>query len=847
MGSWRYLVPLRIPSAYYNVTEESIILPSTPSSSSRIMLRLKKRSDELYEDFLMEFFQNFSLSLCKSTDLLSSPFISLLNTLPSRPLTLYYIPCSFLTQTGPKTIADFTGAPVIPWPCVLLPKLQEPRPRELALAVLFFGIARRLRAHSLNPPSAPGVGGAGTSFGMPFEDLLSSLSIPLCFVRIAIFPGAHDTPGHARTYSLGSPLHHDDGSLARTPLLKSETSSESELSLNASNLLQSPCIAPLPGAEVNTEPAERPLFSCKPVTGFASLLFIFLCVVGLTVWQKGQRGPTLERISIRSSVTKAAWLNTVVDLFNARGFRLANGKTAFVESVSFSYSRFDIGDTPTIYSPGSIFWVTQVNNEFLESDGTFIIGDFEGGIELEPGNPLNNCRATSQTPMGFAMWRSMAEALGWPDAEIRWRDVMGLACAADGWAALGHPEWGQFRFAKSNPQVGNSGYYSILLASYCATDEDDDDALAKLTREFLFSNASRATIECVEQAVSLVTRDNISGHRLLAQNGPGFLHAALTYESDVILLNMYNSSLTDPHDDELVFVGLSDVSLMLTNPFCVLNGPGATWVSDDMVEAATLFIDFATSSAQTEALTQYGLRPYNSTKRVSEFGFPFTEALGVNTAYEIDAAAAFEFREPIETADVLELWAALRRGTTYDVAIDSSGSLSGQMWNYEKYGLKEFLSNLGDHDLVYIRSFAEPDAYILSGSPTEVAAAFGDAMALVHHGGMTDLNSVIYNAYENLRTLSVAASQTGASSRFYSAIVVTDAEDTCQATDIDAVLGLVSDACDCPTPPRLHMLFYGNESDAAPYESIVAKTNGHSIFIDSGPLGAAFQALFLEL
>ena len=43
----------------------------------------------------------------------------------------------------------------------------------------------------------------------------------------------------------------------------------------------------------------------------------------------------------------------------------------------------------------------------------------------------------------------MAEALGYPAQPVGWGDLAALAREPAGWAARGHPEWGQLRLGKT--------------------------------------------------------------------------------------------------------------------------------------------------------------------------------------------------------------------------------------------------------------------------------------------------------------------------------------------------------------------------------------------------------------
>src|SRR5262249_50842809 len=73
------------------------------------------------------------------------------------------------------------------------------------------------------------------------------------------------------------------------------------------------------------------------------------------------------------------------------------------------------------------------------------------------------------SPVVLAMWQPMADALNKDGKGIGWSDILKLAADPSGWASLGHPEWGQFKFGHTHPEYSNSGVISILAEVYAAS------------------------------------------------------------------------------------------------------------------------------------------------------------------------------------------------------------------------------------------------------------------------------------------------------------------------------------------------------------------------------------------
>jgi Ca-activated chloride channel family protein len=137
-------------------------------------------------------------------------------------------------------------------------------------------------------------------------------------------------------------------------------------------------------------------------------------------------------VEIHSSNTKEDWMDQVVATFN-EGDHTVGDKPIFVtvQHVGSGSSMSDILDgeiQPVVWSPGSDLWVTAINQSWRDRTGRAL---------TDESGP-----ATLRLPLAIAMWRPMAEALGWPDTPIGWDDLADLSTNPEGWAAYGHPEWG---------------------------------------------------------------------------------------------------------------------------------------------------------------------------------------------------------------------------------------------------------------------------------------------------------------------------------------------------------------------------------------------------------------------
>ena len=153
-------------------------------------------------------------------------------------------------------------------------------------------------------------------------------------------------------------------------------------------------------------------------------------------------------VSLASSNTKRNWLDEVAEAFNRAGLETSSGKPVqvVVEHVTSGGSMNAIADgdlQPVAWSPGDGSWVNQLATLWQQRNPTDLISA--------------DCAPTVYAPLGFAMWRPMAQTLGWPDTPIGWDTIVELAADPQGWASYGRPEWGKFRFGHTHPAYANSG------------------------------------------------------------------------------------------------------------------------------------------------------------------------------------------------------------------------------------------------------------------------------------------------------------------------------------------------------------------------------------------------------
>ncbi len=291
---------------------------------------------------------------------------------------------------------------------------------------------------------------------------------------------------------------------------------------------------------------------------------------------------------------KQAWMQDVIADFNNRHISACDGPiTVKGTPVGSGQSMQQIVDgtiKPDIWSPAGAVWLTLLNQQWQEKHSSPLIAT---GADDSP--PL----VTS--PVVIAMWQPEAQALGWPTKPIGWNTIAQLSTNPRGWAAYGHPEWGDFKFGHTHPDYSNSGLDAVIAENYANVNKSRN-----LTASDVENTSTKEFVANVESSVIHYGESTGFFADKMFNNGPSYLSAAVMYESLVVEAN---DGKTYPHlKYPVVAIYPQEGTFYSDHPFAVLQ---ADWVTAAKKTSAQVFRDFLLSpQAQRKAL-QYGFRPAN--------------------------------------------------------------------------------------------------------------------------------------------------------------------------------------------------------------------------------------------
>lgn len=444
---------------------------------------------------------------------------------------------------------------------------------------------------------------------------------------------------------------------------------------------------------------------------------------------------------------KEEWIKAATEVFNAAGHKTAAGKPIFVRQIPMGsgecIEEVTAGRRQThIVSPASAAFIKLGNAESRAKTGKDLVGSTENLV---------------LSPVIIAMWKPMAEALGYGKKPIGWSDILDLARNPQGWAALGHPEWGSFKFGHTHPEFSNSGLISVFAEVYAASGKT-----AGLQVEDVKKPAIAEYLSGIERAVvHYGSSTGFFGKKMFA-NGPQYLSAAVLYENMVVEGNLPGKNLPFP----VVAIYPKEGTFWSDHPAGIVE---REWVTDEHKEAAKRYLDFLLARPQQERALSFGFRPADPALPLAT---PLDMAHGTDpqepkTTLEVPAVEVM--------AEILKLWHLNKKHASVTLVVDTSGSMNQEnKIGQARLGAEQLVKLLKDEDSFSLVTFnanvylALQDVSMKKGR----AEATQKVLGLFADGG-TALFDAVDQAYQ-----SRLARQDQDKQRISAIVVLSDGQDT---------------------------------------------------------------------
>jgi Ca-activated chloride channel family protein len=517
------------------------------------------------------------------------------------------------------------------------------------------------------------------------------------------------------------------------------------------------------------------------------------------------------------------------ECFGISVYRTASGRGASLLADGWPESETS-DPPPVLWSPASSAWGAVVNQRLAEQGLEPVAGDFER-IML--------------TPLVLAMPQPMAEALGWPEADIGWADVLELSQDPDGWGSVGHPEWGQFKLGKTNPNFSTSGLSATIAIYSAATGSTAPLTLADVESpdviEFV-RGVENATVHYGDTTLTFLDnmlREDLRGRPLT------YASAVAVEEVSVIAYNRGDPADTgeasSPPNVPLVAIYPEEGTLFSDNPAFVLE---ADWVDDIDRQAAEMFIDFVVNDPENQQrVLEFGFRPGNPSVAIGE---PITRANGLDPS---QPETELRVPEPEVLAALIDSWEENRKTARVLMLLDVSGSMADLGGNgFTKLDLaKQAL-------LASLDEFKPDDEIGLWVFSTRLAGDDQDWLEMVPVGPLSQNRDELESRVRGL----LADGGTGLYDSTSAAVTAT--RESFDTTKINAVILLSDGVCDdyddgCNIDPlltqlssnerdpvRVFTVAYGSDADVDALRQIAESSQARAYqAIDPSQIGAVFQ------
>ena len=502
-------------------------------------------------------------------------------------------------------------------------------------------------------------------------------------------------------------------------------------------------------------------------------------------------GPSVE-LTFTYGSEKEEWVKDVTAGFNAARHKTPTGETIFVKAIPLGSGEcidtlLDESLKADITSPASAAFIKLGNAKSRAKTGKDLIPDTENLV---------------LSPVVIAMWKPMAEALGWPEKALGWSDILSMAGSQEGWAGRGFPQWGKFKFGHTHPEFSNSGLISLLAEVYAATGKK-----AGLTLDDINAPETATYLSGIERSVVHYGSSTGFFGKKMFLNGPEFLSAAVLYEN--LVIESYSSKYHTSFP--VVAIYPKEGTFWSDHPAGIVDRP---WVTQKKREAAKLYLAHLLARPQQETALKYGFRPALPEIPLTS---PLDSAHGVDP---LEPQTTLEVPDPEIMEATIRLWHANKKRSRITLVFDVSGSMKmdGKI-NSARLGALELLNKLGEGDSLSLMAFNHTILGNTAPVPlkTDRKRLEQQISSLFADGG-TSLYDAVGTAFET--QMASAASNPD---QITAIVVLTDGADSHSKTNLNSLLEAIRSDEETRNI-RVFTIGYGNDAQKDVLEKIAAAT-----------------------
>jgi Ca-activated chloride channel homolog len=525
-----------------------------------------------------------------------------------------------------------------------------------------------------------------------------------------------------------------------------------------------------------------------------------------------------------SANTKQNWISVVTDNFNQAGFKTSLGHPIFVrvdhDTSGGSQGKILAGlAQPQAWSPGDQSWVDVANQVWIDRYGRPLIPDA--------------CRATGLSPIGFAMWRPMAEAMGWPGDPIGWDEIVALAAAPEGWGLYGRPEWGQFKFGHTHPAHSNSGLLMLTALVYDTLNLTDP-----LTPQQVFDPAVLDALRNVELHTYHYGEQSRNLINLMVEHGQSYLHAINTTEAETIKTNVERGSELDR---PLAFIVPAQGTYWTEQPYCILD---ADWVSPEQKEAAGIYGDYLRQPEQQQLTVENYMRPIDAARSLA---CPLCLEQGTDPSRTPQNMPTLASPSADVAEAVKDAFLQTKRKATIVLALDVSDSMNqDHKLTSALSATIGFLGQLHPDDVVVVVKFnSQVTALEPSGRAGDVSEGLMQTVSGLFAGTSTALYDAICKSVELANALKLEDEAKG-DPRLYGVVVLSDGVDWASQMSETQMFATCLPTGEAVQGIRVYTIAYGADANLDLLKRIANRTNGKWFEGDPATIEEVYEEISAE-
>jgi Ca-activated chloride channel family protein len=511
-----------------------------------------------------------------------------------------------------------------------------------------------------------------------------------------------------------------------------------------------------------------------------------------------------QQLSFVVSPEKEQLLKAAVTKFNASGTEVG-GKRVFVAMKAMNSGDAENAIArgrlqPDVWSPAGSFWGRLLN---LRADQPFVAKE----------NP-----SIVRTPLVIAMWEPMAQALGYPKKPVAFEDIVRLATDPRGWAAVGQPNFGRFKYVHTNPDSSTSGAEAVTGSYYALAGKKEG-----LTDADVAKAAPR--VKELERSIVHYGDSTLFIEDQLCKGGLAYASAVAMEETTVIDFNRRRCSGT-----KLVALYPEEGSFFSDSPYIVLD---ADWVTPADRQAAGAFQKFLAGEVDADLAGRYGFRP----------GDPETKAAGLvsaaNGANPTKPRRELLLPEPPVLNKVLTTWRRDRKPARVMLVLDNSGSMQDEdKLVHAKQGLLAFFRQVAPQDEIGLTKFSAKVTELVAPAPF---ARNRPALERAVRGIIPEDDTAVYDA----TVKAVDAIKAKADAEHINAVVVlTDGADTTSSVTGRQVLDrLTQEGKAESNAVRVFTIAYGSDAKASELDRFAAASGGKGFTASTADIEQVYRSI----